>query len=705
MPTTVHVVFQAHLDPVWLWPWPAGLDEALNTCRTACNLLDRHPAAVFTMGEAWRYREIERMEPELFERVRAHVRAGRWEVVGGWWIQPDCNFPDGFGLERQIETGKRYFTERFGTFPEVAYNVDSFGHAATLPQFISAAGQKYYVMMRPQEHERPLPARLFRWRGFEGGPEITAFRIAGAYCTGTTVDAVHVRKALTGLPEGVEHTMCFVGVGDHGGGMTGALIEWVKANADSIDGAKLIFSSPARFFKAVASQMRNLPLVTGELQMHAVGCYTVERGIKTRVRRTEHLLRQAEVIAEGDPHAGAVLEAAWRHVCFNHFHDALCGTCVPSAYPQLYAQLGAAASAADDLLQHTMREKMRALPDDPRQRAVFFNASEAPFDAWVEFEPWTQWTPWNPAWRFADEQNRTAPCQILPREASTGRFPRVLARLQAEPRAWRVLHLDRDNGAGEIPNGMSVGDRRMDNGGGVGVVWTEGKMIFPAGRLALPRLELIEDRSDTWSHGVERYPEGPVESAHWNATWPGAQGPLMASAYQTGRIGDSRLQAEWRLYADEPFVEWHLRVHWRETFKLLKLVLPLPGGPLERRDGIPGGSLLRPNVGKECPLRDWTLCSTGGGQGIGVVSPDVYALDGTAARLRFTLLRSPVMAHHDPNRTFDGHPRVADQGEHDFRFLFFFGPVTPERLERQARMLHRPLLFAETTRGMPRRWE
>lgn len=162
---TVHLILHAHLDPIWLWPWQSGLDEALATCRSACDRLDRNPDACFTQGEAWVHREIEGHDPELFSRVAAHVAAGRWEIAGDWWIQPDCEAPSGLGLERQIACGKAYFRERFGRFLEVAFNPDSFGHAATLPGIMAAAGQRFYAMMRPQEHETPLPARLFRWRG------------------------------------------------------------------------------------------------------------------------------------------------------------------------------------------------------------------------------------------------------------------------------------------------------------------------------------------------------------------------------------------------------------------------------------------------------------------------------------------------------------------------------------------------------------
>src|SRR5277367_5643191 len=102
----VHLVLNAHLDPVWLWSWRDGLDEVLNTSYYICNLLDRDPDIIYTRGEAWDYEQVRRIDPALFGRIRAHVRAGRWSTVGGWYLQPDCNAPSGFALERQIALGQ-----------------------------------------------------------------------------------------------------------------------------------------------------------------------------------------------------------------------------------------------------------------------------------------------------------------------------------------------------------------------------------------------------------------------------------------------------------------------------------------------------------------------------------------------------------------------------------------------------------------------
>ncbi len=453
---TVHMIAETHIDPVWLWPWQDGLDTVLATLRSACNLLDEFPEFIFSHGEAWTYKQVEMVDPELFERIRGHVRGGRWEIIGGWWMQPDCNLPSGFGFERQIETGKRYFLDRFGGFPETAVNVDSFGHAASLPGFISAAGQKYYVMMRPQEHEMALPARVFRWRGTPDGPEVVTFRIAGSYGA-ATIEPEHIARSMSELPEGLDQTMCFYGVGDHGGGPTAESVRWIAENRDAIDGCRLVFSSPSRFFKAIA--VKDLPVVTGELQMHAIGCYSVERKIKTLVRHSEHALRQAEIMRDSGGGAGpddkSRIDEAWERVCFNHFHDVLAGTCLPSAYPACYAQLGSAYSAADDILTYGLRRKVLSLPDDPLQRMAFFNASDEAYHGYVEFEPWLGLEgPWTPEHRLLNERDESIDYQVLRSEAVVDGMVRLLIHGSLE--AGEMLSVKIDPAGGK-PAGAFAG--------------------------------------------------------------------------------------------------------------------------------------------------------------------------------------------------------------------------------------------------------
>jgi len=286
------MIGNAHIDLVWLWRWPEGCAEAIGTGWAAVELLEAEEGLVFTRGEAALYRWIEEYDPPLFARIQALVRRGSWAIVNGWWIQPDCNLPHGEAFIRQALLGKRFFRERFGVEVTVGYNVDSFGHAATLPMLLRHTGFQWYVFMRPQEHEKSLPGALFDWVAPDGS-RVGAFRIQVAYTT--------VHQALR---ERIEHDaalarrygypfMCFYGVGNHGGGPTRADMAVIRAA--QADGYTAAFSDPNRYFTAVGAVKR--PEVRDDLQYHAIGCYAAVSALKALNRRAESRLAQAEAAA------------------------------------------------------------------------------------------------------------------------------------------------------------------------------------------------------------------------------------------------------------------------------------------------------------------------------------------------------------------------------------------------------------------------
>ena len=136
---TLHMIGNAHIDPVWLWRWPDGFSEVKATFQSALDCMDEYDDFIFTCGCSLYYRWVEENEPEMFRRIQRRVQEGRWVLAGGWLIQPDCNFPAGESFARQSLYGQRYFLKRFGRCARVGYNVDSFGHNAMLPQILKKA--------------------------------------------------------------------------------------------------------------------------------------------------------------------------------------------------------------------------------------------------------------------------------------------------------------------------------------------------------------------------------------------------------------------------------------------------------------------------------------------------------------------------------------------------------------------------------------
>ena len=188
------LICNAHLDPVWQWEWEEGAAEALSTFRIAAKFCEEYDGFVFCHNEALLYQWVEAYEPELFTRIQKLVKQKKWHIMGGWYLQPDCNMPSGEGFVRQILTGKKYFLEKFGVSPSTAVNVDPFGHSRGLVQIMKKCGYNGYLFMRPGDGDRyiKLPADEFKWIGYDAS-EIIAVRIDGSYNSSRGCAAKKVR--------------------------------------------------------------------------------------------------------------------------------------------------------------------------------------------------------------------------------------------------------------------------------------------------------------------------------------------------------------------------------------------------------------------------------------------------------------------------------------------------------------------------------
>ena len=164
----LHLVGNAHIDPVWLWRRPEGLQEIRATFQSAVDRMEEYPDFVFTCDSVMYLEWIEQHDPELFETIAKRVAEGRWQVVGGWWIEPDCNIPAGESFVRQALYGQRYLLEKFGRLATIGSNLDPFGHNATIPQLLRKSGMDGYVFLRPGPHEQVLPGQFFHWESPDG---------------------------------------------------------------------------------------------------------------------------------------------------------------------------------------------------------------------------------------------------------------------------------------------------------------------------------------------------------------------------------------------------------------------------------------------------------------------------------------------------------------------------------------------------------
>ena len=727
MSLTVHMVANAHLDPVWLWPWQAGADEAIATCRSACDFLDEYPELRFSRGEAWVYKQVRSLDPDLFERIRRHMAAGRWEVVNGWWVQPDLNTPSETGSLRCAQVGHAWFREHLGLRDiPVAWNVDSFGHGAYLPRVIRNAGQRYYVMMRPGPPEMDIPSCLFRWRSPDG-VEVLTFRLMWTYVA-STPDAggqgmdIHVKLAVEAAPAGVGHMMCLYGIGDHGGGPSRALIDWIVRHRDYAPGVRLEFSTAGRFFEAVEPFRAQLPVVSGELQYHAVGCYSVCGGLKRDYRAAELAVEDAETLmtragADTPADGAGEIQEAWKGVSFTQFHDVLPGSAIPEGIDAARREVGASRVRAEKLTHRLLRRHLAYGPRCPLQgqRIHVVNRLARPWSGWVETEPWFDWKPWDNHLEDADGRpvpvQRTHAASLVMVEAATA-VPRLLfpASLPAGGAlAFRVVpgvHAPGDLAA----TAPRMADRTLENGVvrvhlGRGGIERVTQMMDGREWLAGPvEIQCLEDLSDTWSHDIDRYGGRVLAAAGFESPVVVEEGIWRTTVRLDGHIGASPCRLFVALCRGEAVVRARLLVNYGEPMTVVKALIRPAGGVRERRDRVAGGWIERPLNGREYPLHHAVCCA-----GTGLVLPDSFAVDATDDAIRPTLLRDSYHAlYYSGLAKGEKPPQVADRpgtddGPASLRLLLAFGEWgSPERLDALLDGEQRPPYTWDDYRGLSR---
>ena len=184
----VHLICNAHLDPIWQWEWEEGAAAALSTFRSAADLAEEFDY-IFCHNEVTLYKYIEEYAPALFERIRELVRRGKWHIMGGWYLQPDCNMPQGESFVRQALMGRQYFLEKFGCWPTTAINFDPFGHSRGLVQIVKKCGQDSYLLCRAGDDA--IPGEQFIWEGFDGSRvKVNAARDGYASHLGNAVETI-----------------------------------------------------------------------------------------------------------------------------------------------------------------------------------------------------------------------------------------------------------------------------------------------------------------------------------------------------------------------------------------------------------------------------------------------------------------------------------------------------------------------------------
>ncbi|MBP8131179.1 MAG: alpha-mannosidase [Candidatus Hydrogenedentes bacterium] len=709
---TIHMIGHGHIDPTWLWRWTEGCGEVRATFRSALERMRETPQFTFSASSACFYQWFQNTEPELFEEMRGRIREGRWEIVGGFWVEPDCNIPCGESFVRHGLYSQRYFEKAFGRRVRVGFNPDSFGHTGSLPQILKKLGIDYYMFMRPApDCEMEYPDGTTFWWQSKDGSRVLASHIPICY------SATDVAQLLTALPRhrhlnaGQKHVPGFYGVGNHGGGPTRQAIRAILDAQSGETGPKVVFSTTERYFEALmdAHGPEWFPTISRDLQHHARGCYSAHAWLKRLHRHVEHALMTAErfataawlLNARAYPHDQ--FEKAWKDLLYNQFHDILAGTCLESSYEDTRDQLGAARHRAHVIVNDAIQSIARDIDTSAEGNTiVVINPLTWPVTQPVSVSGVCARGLDAPIHLVDDAEQPVSLQRVRHERPGDCRF---VFTAQVPATGYRVYHA---RGGGEIRKlikRLDAARNFLEND------WWRVEFDDESGHMARlfdkeRRIEVLDkggvpvalvDGSDTWSHDVTGYRVEAGRFGHAQLRLV-EHGDVLATVQAVSHWRASTAVQEVTLYRDLPVIDCFLRVNWQEAHCVLKLAFEsrIDGGTATYDSSY--GHEERDTRGDEEPGRQWfdlTGRIDGLPYGLAVVNDGQYGFDVMERTLRVTLLRSPVYAHHDPVRLdAEASLPVMDQGWHDarLRLIPHVGPWQDARVVKQAWELNVPLM-------------
>jgi len=695
----IYMIGNAHLDPVWLWRYMEGYAEIKATFQSALDRICQFDDFVFTSACAGYYEWVEQNEPDMFEKIRKAVSDGKWSIVGGMWIQPDCNVPSGESFARHMLISQRYFKEKFGKIAKTGYNVDSFGHNASLPQILKKSGIDSYVYMRPDgrgEKKYPFDSNLFLWRSPDGS-EVLTYRILGAYCMrlGEGDFELYEKKA----QEDGEDKMMFYGVGNHGGGPTAKMIETVKGKIEESENFEYVFSGPEKYFADIAEKNYDLPVLSGDMQHHASGCYSANAMVKAQNREAENRLITAEkynLLANklaGLPYNGGKIGEAWKNVLFNQFHDIMGGCSIKEAYADAGEMFGESLAIGSKTINASIQKISWNIDT---AKTVNYLSKDMDWGLWEQGGLGTPIVVFNPlSWainvpvtinnnriaRVEDAKGNPVSVQVVRASQTNGRDGSFCSLFCAEAPAfgyatyWAYLEGEKspqkkslDIGYHHISNDYI--EASFDENTGNMVAFKDKKTGLDIISGYGAKTFVIDDEAqDTWSHGVFTFDKeiGEFSNPIFEII---EKGPVVATLRITQKYNTSEIRQDYTLYPHSKTLDVAVRVTNNEKLRMFKIGFKLnTEKPTKAIYEIPYAAIEKNPNGEEEPAQNFA-CVDDGEIGLAVVNNGKYSYSVKNNEIRFVAARSCVYADHYGVHSGmrDGLYEYQDQGVSYFKY-------------------------------------
>jgi alpha-mannosidase len=719
---TWHLTGNSHIDAAWLWPWTETVDVVKRTFGTALQLMYEYPQYTYTQSAAQYNDWLAQKYPDMNAEIARRIKEGRWEVVGGMWVEPDLNMPDGESLVRQLLVGKRWYKQAYGVDVRIGWNPDSFGYTWQLPQIYKKSGVDYFVTQKMTWNDtNQLPFKLFWWESPDGSKVLSYF--PHDYANGDlspvrlSQDLVQARQRSTGMTD----MMDLYGIGDHGGGPTRAILDegfhWAAPSTPEKVMPKMQFGVAQTYFSSIENQIAPdskewnyqsiakgytpPPAVPGKIDIptwkselyfeYHRGVFTTQANHKRNMRDAEVEVLDAEKWAslawlDGKTYPANELTEDWKKVLFNQFHDLAAGSGIGVIYKDAQKDYDVVRWSTNEISDGALNAVAERIDTADKEKGaqdksiVVFNplAWERSGDVFVHVSDYPQGF-------ILDYSGFKWPSSALSKENLDGqelyrihvaRVPALgyqVLHISPAPKSAKYLMTDgevakEENGAFLLESSLGFLRAVVDKQSGcITSLITKESEIIAAGQCG-NQLEFFKDTPkdyDAWNvdPGTLDVPPSVIEKAD-SVELVGEKTPHPAIRV-TRHWQNSKFVQTISLQGDQVDIEND--IDWHESHVLLKAAFPLAAsGPFATYE-IPYGSIDRPTTRNnswekaqfEVPAMRWADLGDGK-HGLSVLNNSKYGYDAVGNVLRLTLLRSAKWP--DPE---------ADMGHHHFHYALY----------------------------------
>jgi alpha-mannosidase len=686
----------AHIDIAWLWPVSETIRKCARTFSSQLALIEKYRDYIFGASQPQEYVFVRDNYPELYERIKEAVRQGRWEPLGGMWVEPDCNLISGESMIRQILHGKNFFRDEFGIDVQNLWLPDVFGYSGSMPQILKKSGIKYFLSQKLSWNQyNEFPYHTFKWKGIDGSEVLAHFPPENTYNSQLGTDYLIPGRDNFREKDFISEFISLFGVGDGGGGPKEENIELGIRMADLKGAPKVRFGKAADFFERIAKYEDQLKTWEGELyfELHR-GTYTTQAYVKKANRKLECELKALEFLFSCLPlseYPGGQLDAVWKTVMLNQFHDILPGSSITKVYEVARKEY----AGAFQKCEHLRRTAASKMFEEDDNCLVLFNCLHYPYDMPIKLP--ASWT----GHGVKDQSGNVLHTQLVDE--------RTLVQINVKPYSFFTLHkAETENIIVTMENDLVLENNLVKyefaEDGTLLYAYdkTENRTILAEDELG-NLFTLYEDRPknwDAWDIDIT-YEDHALENARMLERTILPAGNVQMGLRFVLAIGKSKIRQDIVLARNSKRLDFRTFMDWRENHKMLRVAFPVDIISAQASFDIQYGFIKRNTHRKT----SWDMAKfevvgqryadlSDDDYGVALLNDCKYGYKILGNVIDLNLLRSPT--YPDPD---------ADRGEHEFTYslLPHSGNLPDSDVIPQAAQLNQGLMLFEGFRSMLRK--